>query len=175
MSSVANRFRFVSFNMQQTEVATLSCYISIHEHKTHLRRFTHVEAIFSAYHNHHNHTYVSPDNGLKRLRTGNQWEDVTPGTSNPLLTEEKNVHITMVSGYGTFTVTRNERWRSAQGNWYQASAYTNLWATDGWNNDGVVFDQIEVFTDEFPAHEFGPGTPPLPTADPAQISSHPDD
>ena len=128
------------------------------------------------YHNHHNHTFVSPNqDDRKMLRTGNQWGDVTPGTPNSLLTKEKNTHITMVRGYGTFTVTRSEQWESEDDNLYQASAYTNLWSTDGWDNDGGVFDQIEAFTAKFPADEFGSGNPPLPTADPAQISSHPDD
>ena len=126
------------------------------------------------YHNHHNHVYLSTEHGEKRLRTGNQWEDVTPGTSNPLLTEEEDVHIRMASGYGTFTVTRSERWEWTAGHFYEASAYTNLRTSDGWDNDSTVFDQIEAFTGDFLADDFGPGVPPLPTADPAQTSSHPD-
>ena len=128
------------------------------------------------YHNHHNHTFVSPHrDDRKMLRTGNQWEDVTPGTTNRLLTEEQDFHITMVRGYGTFTITRFEQWESEEQNSYEASAYTNLWSTDHWDNDGGVFDQIEVTTAPFRADRFSAGNPPLPTADPAQISNHPDD
>ena len=125
------------------------------------------------YHNHHNHVYLSTEHGEKQLRTGNQWEDVTLGTLNPLLTEEKDVDIRMASGYGTFTVTRSEQWGWTAESSYEASAYTNLKTSDGWDNDSLVFDQIEAFTGEFSTDAFGPGIPPLPTADPAQISSHP--
>ena len=124
------------------------------------------------YHNHHNHT-VSDG---KELRTGSEWRDMTPNTGlHRLLTDEVEVPITMVNGYGTFTVTRTKFWDSTPGRSYHAGAYTNLKTGQNWDNDAVVFDQIEIFTEDFPADDFGSGTPPLPTADPSQISSHLDD